>query len=97
MLPDAIIGLEPLDTDGGVGPTAAKVMIYAFGDCELDSDLHELRVASAVRAIEPQAFDLLLYLIENSDRMVSKDELFEAIWEGVSERHGPCVAVSTAP
>ena len=57
-------------------------MIYAFGECELDSDLHELRVAKAVRAIEPQAFDLLLHLIKNSDRMVSKDELFEAIWEG---------------
>ena len=57
-------------------------MNYSFDDCELDADLHELRVGGEVRTVEPQVFDLLLYLVANRDRMVSKDELFEHVWEG---------------
>ena len=57
-------------------------MAYRFGDCELDPGLHELRSKGRVSAIEPKAFDLLLYLVENRDRMVSRDELNERIWKG---------------
>ena len=57
-------------------------MIFVFGDCELDLDLRELRRGGGAHAVEPQVFDLLLYLIENRERMVSKDDLFEAIWDG---------------
>jgi TolB-like protein len=57
-------------------------MAYRFGDCELDPGLHELRSKGRVSAIEPKAFDLLLYLVENRDRMVSKDELNQRIWKG---------------
>lgn len=57
-------------------------MIYGFGNCELDAGVHELRVGGDVRTVEPQVFDLLLYLVENRDRMVTKDELFEHVWEG---------------
>ena len=57
-------------------------MIFVFGDCELDSDLHELRRGGTPHTVEPQVFDLLLYLIENRERMVSKDDLFDEIWGG---------------
>ena len=57
-------------------------MAYQFGDCELDPGLHELRRKGRVSAIEPKVFDLLLYLVENRDRMVSKDELNQRIWKG---------------
>jgi len=57
-------------------------MIFVFGDCELDLDLRELRRGGGAHAVEPQVFDLLLYLIENRERVVSKDDLFDAIWEG---------------
>ena len=57
-------------------------MIFVFGNCEIDSDRHELRRGGTPHTVEPQVFDLLLYLIENRERMVSKDDLFEAIWEG---------------
>ncbi len=55
-------------------------MAYQFGDCELDPGLHELRRRGRVSAIEPKVFDLLLYLVENRDRMISKDELNQRIW-----------------
>ncbi len=57
-------------------------LVYVFGECELDVGLHELRRNGSVCAVEPQVFDLLLYLIENRDRLVSKDEINERIWDG---------------
>jgi len=39
-------------------------MLFTFGDCALDSDRRELRRRAEPVAIEPQVFDLLVYLIE---------------------------------
>jgi len=57
-------------------------MTYLFGDCELDPGLHELRRDGRVVTVEPQVFDLLLYLVEHRDRLISKDELNQRIWNG---------------
>jgi len=57
-------------------------MIYRFGDCELDTTTFELRCGRAARDVQPQVLELLRYLIENRDRMVTKDELFENVWSG---------------
>ena len=55
-------------------------MIYAFGQYELDTRVYELRRSGEVRAVEPQVFDVLAYLVSNRDRVVSKDELLEKLW-----------------
>jgi len=57
-------------------------MIYKFAEFELDVPRFELRRSGAPRPIEPKAFDLLRCLIENRDRVVSKDELIERVWSG---------------
>lgn len=57
-------------------------MIYHFGTFELDTAKAELRDAGQVRAVEPQVFTLLAVLIENRERLVSKDELLEKVWDG---------------
>ena len=57
-------------------------MIYAFGSMELDLAKVELRDNGEPRPIEPQVFALIAYLAEHRDRMVSRDELFEKLWEG---------------
>ena len=57
-------------------------MTYIFENYELHPDLHELRKNGCICPIEPQVFDLLLYLVENRDRTISKDELNERIWNG---------------
>jgi pimeloyl-ACP methyl ester carboxylesterase/DNA-binding winged helix-turn-helix (wHTH) protein len=57
-------------------------MIVGFGDCELDLDRRELRLSHADVHVEPQVFDLLAYLIDNRERVVSKDEIFDAVWRG---------------
>lgn len=56
--------------------------VHRFQRFELDTDLQELRHSDGTVAIEPQVFDLLRYLIENRDHVVTRDELFENIWGG---------------
>jgi TolB-like protein len=57
-------------------------MIYRFGSCELDMSTIELRVDGVPRNLEPQVFSLLALLIENRERLVSKDEIIEKVWDG---------------
>lgn len=57
-------------------------MIYRFGCFELDLEKIELRRGGAVRPVEPQVFALLGLLIEHRERVVSKDEIVEKVWEG---------------
>ena len=57
-------------------------MIYSFGSIELDLAKAELRDNGEPRSIEPQVFALIAYLAEHRERMVSRDELFEKLWEG---------------
>jgi TolB-like protein/Tfp pilus assembly protein PilF len=56
-------------------------VIYRFAEFELDLARVELRTRGAVRALEPQVFALLALLVENRDRLVSRDEIFEKIWD----------------
>jgi DNA-binding winged helix-turn-helix (wHTH) protein/pimeloyl-ACP methyl ester carboxylesterase len=53
-----------------------------FGEYSLNKDTRELRLGANLVAIEPQVFDLLVYLIGNRDRVVSKDDLLDAVWGG---------------
>jgi TolB-like protein/cytochrome c-type biogenesis protein CcmH/NrfG len=53
-----------------------------FADRLLDTDRRELRRGSELVAVEPQVFDLLVYLVQNCDRVVSKDDLIAAVWDG---------------
>ena len=58
-------------------------MILSLGDgMELDQTLFELRRAGAVVPMEPQAFDVLSYLVAHRDRIVAKEELMDAVWGG---------------
>jgi adenylate cyclase len=55
---------------------------FRFADFEIDTARRELRRAGATVHIEPQVFDLLVHLVRNRHRIVSKDELIDAIWQG---------------
>jgi adenylate cyclase len=57
-------------------------MQFHFETHTLDVDRCELRRGDKLIALEPQIFDLLLYLIQNRDRVVSKDDLVSSVWGG---------------
>jgi len=56
---------------------------YRFGRCRVVGALREVWLDEERVAVEPKAFDLLVYLIRNRHRAVSKDELQDKIWPGV--------------
>jgi pimeloyl-ACP methyl ester carboxylesterase/DNA-binding winged helix-turn-helix (wHTH) protein len=57
-------------------------VLFLFEDFALDSERRELRVGGAPVPVEPQVFDILVHLVENRDRVVSKDDLIASIWRG---------------
>ncbi len=55
-------------------------MNYGFEQYELDTSLYEFRKAGVPVPLEPKVFDVLVYLIERRDRVVTKEELFATLW-----------------
>lgn len=55
-------------------------MNYAFGECTLDIRRFELCRNGQACHVEPQVFNVLLYLLQNCDRVVPKEELLEEVW-----------------
>jgi DNA-binding winged helix-turn-helix (wHTH) protein/pimeloyl-ACP methyl ester carboxylesterase len=53
-----------------------------FESYSLDTGRRELRRGGEIVAVEPQVFDLLLYLMQNRERVVSKDDLIASVWGG---------------
>ena len=64
------------DRPGGVR------VVFRFGDHVLDIERRELRRGAELVALEPQVFDLLIYLVRNRGRVVSKDDLIRDVWGG---------------
>ena len=56
--------------------------MFSFGNNLLDVGRRELRRGAELIPVQPQVFDILVYLLRNRDRVVSKDELIEAVWGG---------------
>jgi len=59
-----------------------REMLYRFENYVLDTARRELRRDAALIAVEPQVFDLLVFLVGNRDRVVSKDDLLASVWGG---------------
>jgi DNA-binding winged helix-turn-helix (wHTH) protein len=57
-------------------------LLYSFEDFSLDTARRELRRSGTPISLQPQVFDLLEYLIRNRERVVSKDDLLAAVWDG---------------
>ena len=61
-------------------PAARLLVVYRFNDIEIDTSCREIRRAGVAVHLEPQAFDLLVLLIERRDRVVTKSDLLDGVW-----------------
>lgn len=59
-------------------------MRYRFADCLLDSRRRELRRGGESVHVQPRVLDVLLHLVAHRDRVVTKSELLDDIWNGAS-------------
>jgi TolB-like protein/cytochrome c-type biogenesis protein CcmH/NrfG len=59
-----------------------RTLRFRFEDHVLDAERRELVRAGEGVPLEPQVFDVLLYLLQHRDRVVAKDELFDEVWDG---------------
>ncbi|SKA29814.1 non-specific serine/threonine protein kinase [Enhydrobacter aerosaccus] len=72
----------PLDAP----PSASHT--YRSGDCEIDLAQRELRIHGASVPLGGRAFDLLAALVEGANELVTRDQLIERVWPGVSVKEG---------
>jgi len=63
-------------------PGASEAVIYRFGAYSIDTEGLEISASDEAVAVQPQVFALLLFLIENRDRVVSKDAILDSVWGG---------------
>lgn len=59
-------------------------MIYKFDNYSINTKLREFYASDEVVEMEPKVYDLLLYFVENPQKVVTKDELLDSIWSGVT-------------
>ena len=57
-------------------------MIYKFNDIELDTINFRLSDNGENISVEPQVFNLIVYLIEHKDRLVTREEILDKVWHG---------------
>jgi DNA-binding winged helix-turn-helix (wHTH) protein len=57
-------------------------LLFRFENYQLDGDRRELRRNGQLVELEPKVFDLLVYVIANRERVVSRDDLVATVWDG---------------
>src|SRR5215472_16520506 len=62
---------------------ARRLELYRFGGMTLDLARGSLRNGSGDVRLRPKSFDLLIFFVTNAGRLLSKDELLQAVWPGV--------------
>jgi len=60
----------------------AGKLLFSCDNVSVDTDRRELRRGGRLCSVEPQVFDLLEYLLRNCDRVVSRDDMLSAVWNG---------------
>ena len=64
--------------------TASKSFVFRFGDVEIREREFSLVKAGEVSPIEPKAFRVLLFLLHNPQKLITKEELLDAVWADAS-------------
>jgi hypothetical protein len=71
--------------DRGGSIVSGVFVQFLFADHTFDTDARDLRRGDTPIPVQPLVFDLLTYLLQNHDRVVSKHDLLGAVWAGRSK------------
>jgi DNA-binding winged helix-turn-helix (wHTH) protein len=63
-------------------PSTTESVVWHFDDFVLDVPQYELRRNGVAIRMEPQVFDVMTHLVNNHQRLVTKNELFDTVWGG---------------
>lgn len=74
----------PQEGDGAVPDLLPGEGPFRVGDWLVDVPANEIRRGSVSKRLQPRVMDLLVFLARNAPRPVSRDELIDAVWEGVA-------------
>lgn len=72
----------PVASNSSSSPLEGFKLLYSFEDFVLDTEQRELRRGTQAIPVQPQVFDVLEYLLRHRGRVVSKDDLIAAVWDG---------------
>src|ERR1700733_1454385 len=75
---------DEIPTTYGGFMTESKSLVFRFGDMEIREREFCLVKAGAVSPIEPKAFRVLLFLLRNPQKLITKEELLDAVWADAS-------------
>ncbi|HEY6386082.1 MAG TPA: transcriptional regulator, partial [Candidatus Acidoferrum sp.] len=64
--------------------TTEASKVFSFDDVKVEPRTGEVLKAGAAVALEPKAFKLLVFLIENRDRLVKKEEILDVLWKNIN-------------
>jgi len=85
----------PPGATSGLQETPRPAGTLKFGRCEVSIARREVLVDGTPRPLQPRAFDVLVYLIDNRERVVATDELLDTIWKGEAVQPGSLAAAIT--
>ena len=63
---------------------ASKSLVFRFGDVEVQEREFSILKAGETLPVEPKAFRVLLILLQNPQKLISKEELLNAVWGDVA-------------
>jgi DNA-binding winged helix-turn-helix (wHTH) protein len=61
--------------------TTGTIQLYSFDDIQVEPRTCEIFKAGVPVQLEPKGFKLLIFLIENRERLVEKDEILDVVWK----------------
>src|SRR6516162_2299818 len=81
--PDKRCNLADNGTTSWLWPSKNGLKMFQFEGYTLDVARSSLRTADRDIQLRPKSFEVLRYLVENADRLVTKEELIKALWPNV--------------
>ncbi|MDH5606796.1 MAG: response regulator transcription factor [Anaerolineae bacterium] len=76
----ALLRRVRLDKEETTGSAAGEPASFQFGNLMIDTDKHEVRLESSKLQLKPKEYDLLLFLVGNQGKVLSRELILQRVW-----------------